>query len=161
MDDYVYVFKSFLSALPDQTLHSPCLSTAVSHVLAALTCSGFGTIMTCLETLSDLCDMLHNDPAALSTQVYGQFVPSITGAAQIIQPIFAQYGKGIAVVLIEGAVRDFPEDSLEQAQIILSTVTRCAPPAEVEAWMREAMEGLRGNVVGQADKATFLRELHE
>ena len=160
MDDFVYTFKSFLTSLPTQTLHSPCLPTAVSHVLAALTCSGIGTIETCLDTLSHISELLHADPSA-SSAAASRYVPSIPGAANVIQPVFAQYGKGIFMILIESTVRDLPQTSLEAVQIILSTVSRCAPPAEVQEWVTQALGDLRGNVVGQADKVAFMREMQE
>lgn len=152
MDDYVHVLIAYLTHLPIQTLHSPCLPTAFSHILATLQCPSISTVLTCLDALSILCDLLQADAASSSGG---------SGPAAIIMPIFAQYGKAIVGMMVEGAVSDFPEDSLEQVQVVLSTTTRCAPPDEVKGWVGEAVGGLRAGSVGLGDRGEFVRELNE
>ena len=64
-------------------------------------------------------------------------------------------------MVIRGVVTNYPEDSWEQVNEIVSAVVLCAPASEVESWAGEAIAGVPGHVLPGNVRADFLRELHE
>lgn len=148
MDDYIHVLQAYLTHLPIPTSHSSHLPTFLSHILSTLSCPSIETIISSLDTLATLASLLSN--------------PSTT---DLIQPVFAQYGKAIIVLLLDGVVQAFPEDVVEQVQVVVGATVTCVQALgrgkEVEGWAGEAMAGLPGNVLPGGEKEVFLRELHE
>jgi len=144
MDDYVHCFMSYLIHLPVVTLSSPLFQLATAHTLSALTCPAPETSLICLDTLALLSQRLS----------HAETHPRL-------QPIFQQYGKAILSLTLAGVFQGFPEDGLDQVQRVVAATVSCAPPAEVEGWVSEALNEIPGHVVPSGEKQTFLRELHE
>ncbi|KAK8864138.1 hypothetical protein IAR55_001384 [Kwoniella newhampshirensis] len=143
MDDYVHLVMAYLNSIPDLTLSSSLLHLAVSHTLAALTCPAPETILISIDTLAMLSKHL------VQPQHHNQ-----------LQPIFAQYGKVILVLIIGGVVQGFPEDALDQVQEILQTTAATLPPDVVEGWVAEAVQGFPGHAVPVSEKQAFLQDVH-
>jgi transportin-3 len=139
MEDFVHTFIAYITFLPHATLSSPLLHLAVSHTLAALSCPAPETNLVCLDALAILSKRL-GEQAFQST----------------LQPIFAQYGKAIVALLIQGMVADFVEDGLDQVQTVLAATVVCAPAQEVDGWVVEAVGGIAGHIVPLAEKQRFL-----
>lgn len=139
MEDYVHMFIAYLTFLPDATISSPLLHLGVSHTLAALVCPAPETNLVCLDALAGLSKRLQE--------------PTYQSA---LQPIFAQYGKAIISLLLNGVVTDFVEDGLDQVQVVLAATVICAPAAEVESWVVEAVGDIAGHIVPVAEKEAFL-----
>ncbi|WVQ84216.1 hypothetical protein IAT38_006367 [Cryptococcus sp. DSM 104549] len=144
MDDYVHLFMAYLRALPDPTLASPLLPLAISHTLATLTCPAPETQLVALDALARLAARLAS-PAHLAQ----------------LQPIFAQYGKPLVGVALQGVVAGFPEDSVEAVHDLLEAMAAHLPAEAVDEWVREGVDGIGGHVVPVADKQAFVREIHE
>lgn len=144
MDDFVHCFMSYLTHLPTLTLSHPSLQTATILTLLALSCPATETILISLDTLSLLCQRMS----------HAQFQPTL-------QPIFAHCGKDLMAMVIRGVVTNYPEDSWEQVNEIVSAVVLCAPAGEVESWASEAIAGVPGHVLPGNVRSDFLRELHE
>ncbi len=144
MDDYVHCFMSYLTNLPDIILSSPVLPVATAHTLSALTCPAPETSLICLDTLALLSQRLSHPPHQPQ-----------------LQPVFQQYGKVILSLTLSGVVQGFPEDGLDQIQQIVGATVQCAPPADIEGWIDEAMGEIPGHVVPSGEKQNFRREVHE
>ncbi|ORX37045.1 armadillo-type protein [Kockovaella imperatae] len=144
MDDYAHTFMSYLTHLSDATVPSPCLSTATHMTINALACPAPETIIIALDTLATLSQRLSHP----------QFQP-------LIQPIFAQWGKHLMIILLSGITQGFPEDVLEQVRDILTRVSQCSPPEAVEAWTVEGLEKIPGNLLPQNEKQAFVSKMHE
>ncbi|WVW85137.1 hypothetical protein I302_107174 [Kwoniella bestiolae CBS 10118] len=144
MDDYVHLVISYLTSIPTLTLQSPSIQPAISHVLASLTCHSPETVLVSLDVLSILSNHLASN--------------------QNLQNLFMQYGKAIVGLLINGLiVHDYPEDSLDQIQVILNHLTKLSNGTntqEMEGWFGETIGGLPGHVVPQGEKQAFLVEVH-
>jgi transportin-3 len=139
MEDYVHMFTAYITFLPSASISSPVLPLAVSHTLAALICPAPETNLVCLDAL-----------AMLSKYLQDQEYQSR------LQPIFAQYGKAIVSLLINGMVTNFVEDGLDQVQTVLASTVLCAPAQEVESWIAEAVGRIGGHIVPMAEKQHFL-----
>ncbi|WRT66764.1 uncharacterized protein IL334_003727 [Kwoniella shivajii] len=144
MDDYVHLFMAYLTSIPNLILSSSLIHLAFSHTLSALTCPAPETTLISLDVLSTLSKSL------LHAQHHSQ-----------LQPIFAQYGKVLVDLVMGGIVQGFPEDGLDQVQIILGAITNSLPPQEVEQWFIESISSLPGHVVPVQEKQGFLNDLHE
>lgn len=140
MDDYTHAFMAYLTTVPDLTLSIPSLPLAISHTLSALSCPAPEVIRVSLDVLAKLASLLSTAPA--------------------LQPIFHQYGKGILSLILQGVVQDFPEDGSDEVEkVIVATIT--VGGAESEAWAAEALAGVPGHVLPQADRQVFVTELQE
>lgn len=144
MDDYVHCFMAYIHALPDQTLASPALSQAVSHTLAAIMCPAPQTILVCLDTLNLLSQKLQQ--------------PQYQA---LVQPVFAQYAKGIMSLVLQGIVQGYPDDGFDQAPGIIQAAVTSIPGAEAESYATNALAGIPGHALPTADKSKFVHELHD
>ncbi|OCF35078.1 transportin-3 [Kwoniella heveanensis BCC8398] len=144
MDDYVHLFIAYLTSIPSLTLTSPLLHLAVSHVLSALTCPAPETILISLDTLVVL------SKSALDARYHAA-----------LQPIFGQYGKVLLGLVIGGVVQGYPEDGLDQVQIVVGALAELVPPETAEGWFVQAVQGLPGHVVPGGEKQAFLRDVHD
>lgn len=144
MDDYVHCFMAFINAVPHQTIASAALPVAVSHTLAALLCPAPQTVLVCLDTLALLAQRMQ----------HAEFKP-------FLQPVFAQYAKGILALVLAGMVQGYPDDGFDQVPpIVYATVTSC-PPEDAIAFAAEALKDIPGNALPVAEKEKFAVQLHE
>jgi len=140
MDDYSHCFMAYLNAVPALTLSLSSTPLAITHTLSALSCPAPEIVRISLDVLAKLSDLLPSQPS--------------------LQPTFHQYGQGIISIVLQGTVQSFPEDSLEEVEkIVVGTIS--VGGAQSEEWAREALGGLAGHVVPQADRLAFLGELHQ
>lgn len=144
MDDYVHCFMAYIHAMTPQTLSSPALSQAVSHTLAALLCPAPQTVLVCIDTLNVLAERMQ----------LPQYQP-------LVQPVFAQYAKGILSLVLQGIVQGYPEDGFDQSPLIIQGVVTSVPAAEAESYTTEALSGIPGHVLPSADKEKFVHELRD
>lgn len=140
MDDYTHCLMAYLNTVPALTLSLPSLSLCISHTLSALSCPAPEIIRTSLDVLAKLSLLL----------------PS----AHALQPIFHQYGKAIISIVLQGVVQDFPEESLDEVEKIV-TATISVGSGEVEGWAGEALMGVPGHVLPQSDRQAFITELQQ
>jgi transportin-3 len=143
MDDYVHLVMSYLTHLPALTLTHPSLAQSLSLTLTAVTLPAPETILGSLDVLSLLSQKLQNP----------QFQP-------YLQPIFAQYGKVMIGLLLKGLIEGFPEDGVESVADVIGGV--CAVGGwEVEAWVKEGLEGVEAGRLPIAEREKFCIEIHE
>ena len=64
------------------------------------------------------------------------------------------------MLVLQGLIQDFPEDSMDEIERILVGTLGVSGP-EGEGWAAEALAGIPGHVVPVSDRAVFLNELHE
>lgn len=142
MDDYVHCFMAYMTALPQQTLASPAVATAVSHTLAALHCPASETILICLDTLNLLAQRMQ----------HAEFQASL-------QPVFAQSAKPILSLVLAGIVDGYPEHGFDMVPVILQATVVAVPPAEAQTFATEALAGIPGHALPPADKQQFIVDL--
>ncbi|WWC88244.1 uncharacterized protein L201_003150 [Kwoniella dendrophila CBS 6074] len=150
MDDYVHLFMSYLTSIPKLILKSNLIHLAVSHTLTTLTCPSPEIILTSLDVLS----MLSNN--LLLAEYHFE-----------LKPIFLQYGKVIVNLLTNGLITStFPEESLDQIQIILYSICQLTQndstnQREIENWFIETVSTLPGHLIPGNEKQIFLHQVHE
>jgi transportin-3 len=144
MDDYVHLLMAYITHVPNVSLYSPFFHLAFSRTLAALTCPAPETILICLDTLSLVSQRF-------ATEEY----------RPLLQPVFAQYGKAVLMLVLGGVVQGYPEEGVDQVHEIVAATVFAVPAHEAGEWVAGAIGALPGNVVPPADKQAFLAEVHE
>lgn len=145
MEDYVHCVLVYITQLPALLLSLPTLPKVIQLVTSALSCMAPQTQMTTIDVLSHFAKLA-------STPAYW---PAIL-------PIFRTYGKPLLSLLLNGLVRDFPEEAQDGVPSILAVICAAAPgQGEAEQWVAEVMGEIPGHVLPAEAKGAFVAEIGE
>lgn len=145
MDDYVHCASVYFHKLPSQTFSLPTLHVIIQLVISSLSCPLPETQIVTLQTLKDLA-VRCSDPSA----------------SAVLLPIFRTYGKPLLTLVLNGLIRDFPEEAQGLAPAIVGIVCAAAPqPGSTDQWVAEIMADVPGHLVPAEAKAAFLEAIRE
>lgn len=144
MDDYIHLFYSYITALPDLTFTSPALQPATILTLLALSCPAPETQLLALDIMVALTERT-NHP---------QHGPNLV-------PIFNHCGEEVFNLSIRGVADSFVEDAWPRVSDILNSIAAVSPPVQVEGWAAKALTNVPGHLLPNTVRQEFLKELHE
>lgn len=152
MEDYLRMTQQMLEYAPDLLFPSPAFATAFRAAMAGLTLVQSDIVFAALELLRDILTHECLDPPPVPPPKYPVY-------AAAIKPVIEAQGLDLTVLLLSGAVGDFPSDSIASVITIFRAICKLWP-SQVVGWLPIVLQQLPPKAISYEVKSTFMTDVN-